>query len=131
MSGTWNSMPAVWSIKVGNQPYWWAEYLFFFCYRICGTIVETKSSPIPDEYQVFDTELEASIVPIEFTIDDGTATISIICPPRIRNRGDAELLKVGSIVTVIGRTQIQNGCRVVQCIGYSNLLADPPTRHGT
>ncbi|KAI9285797.1 hypothetical protein BC943DRAFT_360010 [Umbelopsis sp. AD052] len=92
--------------------------------RICGTIVETKSSPVPDEYQVFDTELQEPNVPVEFTVDDGTATISIICPPRIRNRGDAELLKVGSIVTVIGRTQIQNGRRVVQCIGF-NIHADP------
>ena len=90
--------------------------------------METKSPP--DEYQVFDTELQESIAPIEFILDDGTATISVICSPRVRNRGDAELLKVGSIATVIGKIQIQNGCRVVQCLGYSNLLADPPTRRG-
>lgn len=85
--------------------------------------MKTKSSP--DKHQVFDTKLQESIAPIEFILDDGTATISIICPPRVRNRGDAELLKVGSIATVIGKIQIQNGCRVVQCLGYSNLLADP------
>ncbi|KAG2187309.1 hypothetical protein INT44_004994 [Umbelopsis vinacea] len=74
------------------------RYMEFHAGRVENQ-VETKSSPVPDEYQVFDTELQEPNVPIEFTVDDGTATISIICPPRIRNRRDAELLKVGSIVT--------------------------------
>ncbi|KAH8555175.1 hypothetical protein BGW37DRAFT_516104 [Umbelopsis sp. PMI_123] len=91
--------------------------------RICGTIVDTKYSTTP-KYEVFDSEAQWSIAPIEFTLDDGTATINVICSPRIQNRGDAEFLKVGSIATVIGRTQIKTGCRVVQCIGF-NIHADP------
>jgi hypothetical protein len=99
---------------------------FLLCYRICGTIVDTKYSTTP-KYEVFDSEAQWSIAPIEFTLDDGTATINVICSPRIQNRGDAEFLKVGSIATVIGRTQIKTGCRIVQCIGYSKLTADPTT----
>lgn len=95
-----------------------AEYLF---YRVCGTIVHVKYL-LSSSFQVFDSEVQRPNAPYEFTLDDGTATIVITCSSRIRNRGDAELLKVGSIVTVIGKAQIQKYCRVVQCIGYSIFI---------
>lgn len=91
-----------------------AEYLI---YRVCGTIVDGKHIT-PSGYQVFGTDIQLPNAPCEFTLDDGTATIVITCTSRIRNRGDAELLKVGSIVTVIGKVLMRKDCRVVQCIGY-------------
>jgi hypothetical protein len=80
--------------------------------------VQTKFLCLAED-SVFDSGTEPPKAPCEFTLDDGTATVVVTCSSRIRNRIDAELLNVGSTVTVIGKAQMQNDYRLVQCMGYN------------
>jgi hypothetical protein len=111
MSGTWNSM--LWSTNPGIN----VCLLSILHNRVCGTIVKTNFI-IPSVDFVFDNGLEQSRTPDKFTLDDGTATIVVTCSPRIRNRADADLLKIGTTATVIGEVQMRKDSKLVECEGY-------------
>lgn len=85
--------------------------------RVCGTIVKTNFISRSDDF-VFDNELEAAKAPDKIILDDGTATIVVTCSARVRNRADADLLKVGTTATVIGQVQMRQDNKVVECKGY-------------
>ncbi|KAJ2964396.1 hypothetical protein NQZ79_g591 [Umbelopsis isabellina] len=91
--------------------------------RVCGTIVKTNFISQSEDF-VFDKELEALKAPDKITLDDGTATIVVTCSARVRNRADADLLRVGTTATVIGQVQIRQDSRLVECKGF-DIHLDP------